>query len=63
MEPIRPIGAADRSTPAVPAVKPLTREQREQAAEERRRRRRAREPTPRAADDPPSGGGPVDVRA
>ena len=64
MEPIRPIGSADRSTPIVPAVKPLTREEREQAARERERRRRERGRAPRRGDDgPPSGGGAIDVRA
>jgi hypothetical protein len=62
MDPIRPVGSADRSTPAVPAVKPLTREEREQAARERRRRRE-RAPRPRGDDGATPGRGSIDVRA
>jgi ribosome assembly protein YihI (activator of Der GTPase) len=59
MDPIRPVGSADRSTPA---VKPLTREEREQAARERRRRRE-RAPRPGGDDRATPGRGSIDVRA
>jgi hypothetical protein len=64
MDPIRPVGSADRSTPAVPPVKPLTREEREQAAQERRRRARERERAPRPGGDDAAtpGGGSLDIR-
>jgi hypothetical protein len=63
---IHRIGPADPGaapiTPA-PAVRRLTREEREAAARERERRRRERS-APRPDDEePPQGGGHVDVRA
>jgi hypothetical protein len=39
---IRPIGAPDRATPPVPAVRRLTPTEREDAARERERKRRSR---------------------
>ncbi len=65
MDPIRPIGAPDRSTPPVPAIKPLTREQREEAARERRRKRRerGREEGSAPGDGDAPAGGSIDVRA
>jgi ribosome assembly protein YihI (activator of Der GTPase) len=65
MEPIRPVGRTDGSTPPVPAIKPLTREEREQAARERERRRRERGRDPRRGGDgpPPPAGDGIDIRA
>ncbi len=65
MEPIRPAGSPDRSTPPVPAIRPLTRQEREEAARERRRKRRERDRRqgrPSGHDDAPAGGS-IDVRA
>jgi hypothetical protein len=65
MEPIRPVGPPDRSAPPVPAIRPLTRQEREEAARDRRRKRRERDGPqgrPSGDDDAPTGGS-VDVRA
>jgi hypothetical protein len=63
MEPIRPVGRTDRGAPPVPAIRPLTRDEREQAADERARKRRERgRRGPGGGDDAPAGGS-VDVRA
>lgn len=64
MEPIRPFGPPDRSAPPVPAIRPLTRQEREEAARERRRKRgeRGRRQGRPSGDDPPAGGS-IDVRA
>jgi hypothetical protein len=63
---IRRIGPSDPGAPAItplPAIRRLTREEREAAARERERRRRDRS-APRPDDeDPPEGGGRVDVLA
>jgi hypothetical protein len=65
MEPIRPIGRTPEGAPPVPAVRRLTRKEREDAARERRRKRRARDrDTPRpGGGEPPRPGGTLDVRA
>ncbi|MEY2533604.1 MAG: hypothetical protein QOF29_1514, partial [bacterium] len=52
------------SIPPVPALRRLTREEREAAARERERRRRERERSaPRPGDEEPPEGGLVDVLA
>jgi hypothetical protein len=63
---IRPIGAPDRATPPVPAVRRLTPKEREDAARERERKRRSRPgaaPPRRDDEQPPASGGSIDVRA
>jgi hypothetical protein len=64
MEPIRPVARPERGASPVPAVRRLTREEREEAARERERRRGERRRGERAraaSDDPPPGG--LDLRA
>jgi ribosome assembly protein YihI (activator of Der GTPase) len=64
MEPVRRLGPAEVRTPAIPAIRRLTREERERGARERERRRRDRAArSPRPHGDAPPDGGSLDVRA
>jgi ribosome assembly protein YihI (activator of Der GTPase) len=65
MEPIRPVGRTADGPAPVPAVRRLTRLEREAAARERERRRRERRRSgaPSAGAGEPREGGSLDIRA